>query len=253
MGISIHHQLRMGSCLMPADARDVVEKMRACAVQVLGSRGPGAVSEIVRGGPARYFGRAFPRCRSICGTDRFYQPEVRPLYGSGFTVEIGPDCEPLALGLFKYPQWVCSDETGGWTALTEMGKDWQFRGHCKTQYASLHGWENFRRCHCGVIEILAALSSLYVNVEISDDGDYWPSRSRGALAGLRREVEGMNRVIAAAAGAMKDAFEDDGGVEAPIFAHPQFERLEVEGVALRGSRPMPLKGIIEGSGLDVEE
>lgn len=236
MGISIHYQLRAASYHMPANARAVVEKMRACAVQVLGSRGQSAVSEIVRGGPARYFGRAFPKCRSLHRTGLFYQPEVRPLYGSGFTVEIGRDCEPLDLGLFKYPQEVCSDETGGCPALTEMGKDWQFRGHCKTQYASLHGWENFRRCHCGVIDILAALSSLGVKVEISDEGDYWPSRSRAALAGLRREVEGMNRVIAAAAGAMKDAFEDEGGVEAPIFAHPQFERLEAEGGTLLAKR-----------------
>ena len=245
MGISIHYQLRAASYHLPANARAVVENMRACALQVLGSRGPSAVSEIIRGGPARYFGRAFPKCRSICGTDRFYQPEVRPLYGSGFTVDVGRDCEPLALGLFKYPQWVCSDETGRWTALTEMGKDWQFRGHCKTQYASLHGWENFRRCHCGVIDILAALSSLGVEVEISDEGDYWPSRARGALAGLRREVEDMNRVIAAAAGAMKDAFGDDGGVEAPIFAHPQFERLEAEGVAARHELPEAIARVAE--------
>ena len=235
MGISIHYQLRAASWHKPAEARAIVEKMRDCVVTILGSRGPKAVSEIVVGGAARYFGRAFPKARSTNHrwSNRDFRPEVRPLYGSGFTVEIGRDCEPLALGLFKYPRWVCSDETGGWDALTEMGKDWQFRGHCKTQYASLHGWENFRRCHCGVIDILAALSSLYVKVEISDEGDYWPSRSRAALAGLRREVEGMNRVIAAAAGAMMDAFGDDGGVEAPIFAHPQFERLEAEGVAAR--------------------
>ena len=237
MGISIHYQLRAASCNMPAEARAIVEKMRACAVRVLGSRGPSAVTEIVRGGPARYFGRAFPKCRSLRASGLFHQAEVRPLYGSGFTVEIGRDCEPLALGLFKYPQWVCSDETGGWTALTEMGKDWQFRGHCKTQYASLHGWENFRRCHCGVIDILAALISLGVEVEISDEGDYWPSRSRAAITALREEIESMNRLIAAAAGAMKDAFEDDGGVQAPIFAHPQFERLEVEGEELLAKRP----------------
>ena len=42
----------------------------------------------------------------------------------------------------------------------------------------------------------------------------------------------MNGIVAGLAGALKDAAEDDGGppVQSPIFAHPQFERLEAEGV-----------------------
>ena len=36
---------------------------------------------------------------------------------------------------------------------------------------------------------------------------------------------------------MKDAFGDDGGVESPIFAHPQFERLEAAGVTAHPEVP----------------
>ena len=42
----------------------------------------------------------------------------------------------------------------------------------------------------------------------------------------------MNRVVAAAAGARKDCAGEadrESRVQAPIFAHPQFERLEAEG------------------------
>jgi hypothetical protein len=60
----------------------------------------------------------------------------------------------------------------------------------------------------------------------------------------------MNGLVAAAAGALKDACETaDGnsGVESPIFAHKLFERLEAAGAArvapalnkLRGLFPKP--------------
>ncbi|MDQ5978064.1 MAG: hypothetical protein QG602_1036, partial [Verrucomicrobiota bacterium] len=44
-------------------------------------------------------------------------------------------------------------------------------------------------------------------------------------------------IVAAFAGAMKDATEDAPGgasVQSPIFVHPQFERLEAEGIAREG-------------------
>jgi hypothetical protein len=49
---------------------------------------------------------------------------------------------------------------------------------------------------------------------------------------LRRNLNEMNGVVAAAAGALKDCYEAAEGespVQSPIFAHRQFERLEAEG------------------------
>ena len=62
------------------------------------------------------------------------------------------------------------------------------------------------------------------------EGEYWPGRNETAL---RQNVEQMNGAIAAAAGAMKDFDRAKGAacVQSPIFAHPQFERLEAEGAA----------------------
>ena len=114
------------------------------------------------------------------------------------------------------------------------GPTWRLRSFSKTQYASLHGWEHFRRCHVAVIDFLAALRPLGFNVKISDGGDYWPRRSERKL---RAEIGLMNRLIAGAAGALKDADGDGNGVQARIFERPPFERLEAEGeTLLRGGK-----------------
>jgi len=115
----------------------------------------------------------------------------------------------------------------------QKGGAWRLSGFSKTQYASLHGWEHFRRCHVAIVDFLAALRPLGFDVKISDEGHYWPRRSERAL---REEVDKMNRLIAAVAGEMKDAHEESGGVQAAIFAHPQFERLEAEGADLLAKR-----------------
>ena len=151
--------------------------------------------------------------------------DVPPLRGWVFVADVGADCEPLRIGLCEYPAsfWDIDDDHAS------KLRGWQLKAFSKTQYASLNGWEHFRRCHVAVVDFLAALHALGIVVKISDEGHYWPHRD---VRTLRANVEMMNRVVASAAGALKDAF-GDGGVQSPIFAHPQFERLEAEGVAER--------------------
>lgn len=115
-------------------------------------------------------------------------------------------------------------------AWLPSGKDegWHFLASCKTQYASLHGWDAFRRCHLAAVDLALAGQSLGVEVRIEDGGAYWPGRSEVAL---RAAVERMNRLVAGLAGALKDAEDDSGNgpsVESPIWEHPAFERLEAE-------------------------
>jgi hypothetical protein len=100
----------------------------------------------------------------------------------------------------------------------------------KTQFASLHGWEHFRRCHLAILGLLEEARRLGCRVTVFDEGEYWPGRNE---AKLRKNVEEMNCAIAAAAGAMKDFDKamDSAGVRSLIFAHPQFERLEAKGAA----------------------
>lgn len=172
-----------------------------------------------------------------------FELEIEPVDGWMFEVDAGRDCEPLRVALCRYPAsvpmpWQLAAELGlkdcRRRVSTGLPRRWHFRGFAKTQFASLHGWEHFRRCHTGIIDYLAELRTLGWGVRIDDEGEYWPRRS---LAKLRRNIDEMNGVVAAAAGALKDldeAANGVSGVESPIFAHRDFERLEAEGEARAG-------------------
>ena len=154
--------------------------------------------------------------------------EVPALGGRVFTVILGEGCEPLRLGLCRYPARVADHQTGRTRVVRRRG--WRLAGFCKTQYASLHGWEHFRRCHTAAVDLLASLRNLGLQVELSDEGGYWPGRDEKEL---RRSVDQMNGIVAAFAGALKDATDESSGtpLQAPILAHPNFERIEAEGAA----------------------
>jgi hypothetical protein len=147
-------------------------------------------------------------------------------------VDFGADCEWVWLGLCRYPATIT---VGGKKRATGLGSRWQFAHSTKTQYASLRGWENFVRCHVGAIDLLGEWRGLGGSVKITDEGGYWPRRN---LATLRRNLDRLNGIVAAVAGAVKDASEGEGAgpVQSPIFAHPQFERLEAEGAARAGAK-----------------
>ncbi len=152
--------------------------------------------------------------------------EILPTKGFIFGVSVGRDCEPLWLGLCQYPPTVWFQ---GRELPVKNRAGWRLSGFSKTQYASLHGWEHFQRCHCAVVNLLAACRSPGLRVKISDEGDYWPRRS---LGNLRRNLDEMNGLVAATAGVLKDSCETADGksdVESPIFAHKHFERLEAQG------------------------
>jgi hypothetical protein len=168
--------------------------------------------------------------------------EIMPLAGFIFPVNVGKDCEPLWLGLCRYPSTV---RFHGKDLQTKKGAGWCFSGFCKTQFASLHGWEHFQRCHCAVVNLLAACRTAGLRVKISDEGNYWPRRS---LKNLRRKLDEMNGLVAAMAGALKDGCENpDGksGVESPIFGHKHFERLEAEGAPRVAPAINKLRGLLK--------
>ena len=163
---------------------------------------------------------------------------VPPVEGCIFPVGIGEGCELLWLGLCRYPATVRHD---GRDVVTKFDHGWRMQGACKTQYASRQSWEHFQRCHTTVIALLRHCADLGARVRISDEGGWWPRRSD---ATLRRKLDEMNGIVAAFAGAMKDA-DDEGGptIASPIFAHPHFERIEAEGVARHGAKIAAAKKI----------
>jgi len=171
--------------------------------------------------------------------NRAYCPDVLPTGGFLFEVEIGADCEPLQLGLCRYPATVYFQ---GQKLPTRNGAGWRLASFSKTQFASLNGWEHFQRCHCVVVNLLVACRSSGLCVTISDEGEYWPRRS---LTKLRENLGHMNGVVAAAAGAMKDAYgTGENGIQSPIFAHKDFERLEAEGAQCSAPALEKLRGLM---------
>lgn len=216
MGLTIYYQLklaRMDEGVDDLQARRAAGELRKLALKF---KRQGRLDAVGKLGFAPEHRRSAVewRTRPVPGQPHtFTGVEVRPLAGHLFQAGVGRDCEPLLLGLCRY-------DRGGW----------RLKSFSKTQYASLHGWEHFLRCHAAVVELLAGARELGLAVKISDEGGYWPHRSTTTL---RRNLEEMNAAVAGAAGALKDWAEEQGGspVQAPILAHPHFERLEAEGEA----------------------
>lgn len=226
MGLTIHFNLQAPSGTDVAGARELVRQLRRRA-QGFKHRGRvdavhpiGSDEEALRWAEEWLF-FSIPHHPNeqhpIC---------IMPWEGFVFPVTVGEDCEALWLGLCRYP---LSVRVNGAARRTNL-RGWRMRGFCKTQYAGLRGWEHFRRCHTAVIDLLSGAEKLGLRVTIRDEGDYWPARS---VASLKRNLDEMNRLVAATAGALKDASGDDGEkrVQSPIFAHRHFERLEAEGAS----------------------
>lgn len=79
-------------------------------------------------------------------------------------------------------------------------------------------------CHTSLVALLDYASELGIDVVVRDETHYWETRSTEALV---EEVRAMNRIIASFAGALSDAMGDEHHLQAPIFDHPEFERLEM--------------------------
>lgn len=146
---------------------------------------------------------------------------VPPTVAYGFSVVVGC-CEPVVLGLGRYPQMI---EDAGAEVLTGL-EGWSWHACTKTQYASLRGNDHFVRCHRAVIALLDAARALGLEVEVRDDSGYWDHRDEGRLL---ESVEYWNAVVAKIAGRVTDGVEGAGlKADAPVFRHPEFERLEMK-------------------------
>lgn len=230
MGLTVHYKLKAPPDTSSAEAGRLVLAARAIAVRFEREdsvQHVGAVSADAR--LLNRFATEYLTLPVPGEPNTFISADVAPLEGWLFEVNVGQDCEPLWIGLCRYPATV---KFRGRELPARGGDGWRFWGFSKTQYASLHGWEHFLRCHRAVIDLLVALRPLGLRVRITDEGDYWPRRS---IAALRRELGQMNSLVAAAAGALKDVDGGRGaGIQSPIFAHKDFERLEAEGEARAG-------------------
>ena len=149
MGLTVHYKLKAPPDTSATEARRLVMAARGIAVR---SEREGMVRHV---GPvsadARWLNRFATDYLSLPvpgELNTFTGAEVAPLKGWMFRVNVGQDCEPLRLGLCLFPTAV---RIGGRELPIKLGDGWRFWGFSKTQYASLHGWEHFLRCHPAIL------------------------------------------------------------------------------------------------------
>lgn len=224
MGLTVHFQFTAAADVDVARAKQIVRSMREMA---LNFQREGFVDEVLPMASDLETLEQFACDWLILPVpgeeDTSTGAEILPEAGYIFLVSVGENCEPLRLGLCRYPATVHFD---GKELAARKPARWRMSAFCKTQYASLRGWEYFQRCHCAVVQMLAACRMPDLRVKITDEGGYWPRRS---LSKLRENLDRMNGLVAATAGALKDAAENPDAIQSPIFAHKNFERLEAQG------------------------
>lgn len=151
-------------------------------------------------------------------------PSVQATEGWYFRTWPGKGCETAFFGLCRFRGTVVVD---GVEIPTGWGEGWHFHTCCKTQYADRVSREHFMKCHLGVIAILDAFRTNGAEVNVRDGSGYWEHRNDGELA---KQLDEWNGIVAAVAGAIKDAADGcEGRVVAPILNAPDFEHLEAQG------------------------
>lgn len=131
----------------------------------------------------------------------------------GFGISPGKGCEAAVFGALR--------------RSTPDGDraEWFWHQVCKTQYASVVNDDHLIFCHTALVALLDYAIDSGWDVIVRDEGHYWETRDPGRLV---QEVHYMNRLVARIAGALSDKLESVGQPCAPIFDHPEFERLEME-------------------------
>jgi hypothetical protein len=228
LGLTLHYRLTAPAGLTARSAATLVRRLHTNAGKFATADRVAEVLPISSDRPdLDRFASAWRTLPHPADPDTRIGVQIPPIAGWIFPVDLGDDSELLWLGLCRYPATIAYD---GRPLATRLGPRWQFAGFCKTQYASLHGWEHFARCHTAAVDLLLAARTLGLRVKLNDEGGYWPHRR---LSLLRERLNRMNGIVAALAGAVKDAADETAGppVQSPIFAHPRFEHLEAEGLA----------------------
>jgi len=120
---------------------------------------------------------------SVAGRERrmFGGPRTR-----GWLVEIWPGegCETITLGLCRRFHLVTRPLKGrrGLFLPQFEPAGWQLDAFCKTYYAAVHGIEHFVQCHERVVRLLELWRGSGVRLRVHDEGGFWKTRDRAALA-----------------------------------------------------------------------
>ena len=183
MGLTIHYTITPRQPIDKAEARRLILAANAATLRLVRRRGYSYVSRPKEADLDEPWLDGTVLRKVDAHTSQGYG--VPPLIGGYYTLDLGKDCETAIFGLCKYPATL-EFEDGG-RLRTGIG-GWRFQACCKTQYASLHGWEPFFASHKFVID--AALGGAFKDA--SDEGG--PSVESPIFAHPRfehLEAEGM--------------------------------------------------------------
>ncbi len=217
MGLHLNYELRLPGSATSEFADQMLDHLRASALQ----QDFEEVSRVVgpRNTPPRDgWDAALSMWAEIIANP--YDEDEPPLPGDpttarAFFTNPGRGCETASFGFLRR-----ADEQGGQS-------EWFWHYSCKTQYASVLGDDHLVKCHVGLVAVLDRAIQLGIDVVVHDETHYWETRDRSRLLS---EVAQMNRIVACFAGALDDALGENLGdhkVQASIFEHPRFERLEM--------------------------
>ncbi len=176
MGLTLHYKLRAPVGMADSDLPPLVAAMHRLARRFQQTGRVAAVSNIGSVPGDFLWLSKYLMVKTPGDPDTRRGVEVPVQAGRVFTVALGTDSEPLRLGLCRYPAQTMDHATGRSRTVRRRGL--RLAGFCKTQYASLRGWEHFRRCRLAAVDLLLALRGLGLKVWIMDEGNYWPHATR---------------------------------------------------------------------------
>lgn len=238
MGLTLHYELRLPSSTTRVDARRILTDLRVFAESMdfaevspiveVGGENEGV--EIRWVATAEFWSERSATLLEMDEDDRRERDEaadddqsshITPirevLFGDPasalvFFVHPGEGCELASFGFLERPS-----QDGG-------ARELYWDCHCKTQYASNVSEGHFIACHTKIVRMLDKALALGVEVVVNDEGFYWETRNEARLIA---ELRTMNHIVARFAGVLSDRLGDAHQIEAAIFTHPRFERLEM--------------------------
>jgi len=212
--LNLNYELRLPGRTPSMDVSKTIEELYRFALTLPFSsvspvyRAPFAEAALTTRGEA-----TFRRVASILAEPREDEASSdvgNPDSATGFIVGPGKGCELATFGFM-----LRTDERGD-------AAEWFWHYSCKTQYASVVSDGHLVACHLSLIRLLDEAIRLGIDVVVRDDTQYWETRDEARLIA---EVCSMNQTVAAIAGKFSDVIGPSVG--SPLFAHRQFEHLEM--------------------------
>lgn len=218
MGLHLNYELRLPTSMSPSDVTKVLERLRdfasTCAFEQISTLHIASKLDAPIDPPANP-APVIQMFASIIASPS--DEDDPPMQGDGdtaqgFYINPGRGCETATFGFLKRAD------------ASDRHREWFWHASCKTQYASVVSDDHLIVCHTSLVAVLDHAIVLGIDVVVRDETHYWETRDEERLVA---EVHAMNRIVAAFAGKFSDAVGADHSVQAPIFEHPRFERLEM--------------------------